>query len=89
MTQNGRGIQGPGTVPAGEPIVVGVEGDDIDSVLVTDGQPGSKPTSVPVPPGGKVTIPARPGWGPGTVLFVYTKSVPVKGVIIEIVPPQE
>jgi hypothetical protein len=89
MMQGGRGIKGPGTVPSGEPVEVEVDVPEADSILVHDGQPGSKPTSVPIPPGGKVVIPARPEWVPGTILYVYTNSVPVRGVLVEIGPAHE
>lgn len=87
--RGGSGLKGPSTVPQGEGIPIDVRGGGVDHILVTDGTPGTKPLKVPIEPGGSTTIPPQPGWTPGTVLFIYTNTTPVRGILVEIVPASE
>lgn len=84
----GGGLKGPTQVEEGRPFDIEVAVEGVDHVLVSDGSPGSKPQEFPVGPGGKVTIPASSQWQAGTVLFIYTNTVPVKGIQVEVVPAQ-
>ena len=84
----GRGIKGPAQVEEGNSINIEIGVDGVDHVLVSDGQPGSKPREFPVGPGGKVTIPAQPGWRSGTVLLIFSDTIPVRSIQVEVTPPQ-
>lgn len=76
------GLRGPGVVPVGQPVPIDVRTEGVDEIIVDD---GTSQTPVPIPPGGKVSLPARPNWTPGTVLTVFTNKSPVRAILIEIV----
>ncbi|GAB4138925.1 MAG: hypothetical protein Fur0037_04870 [Planctomycetota bacterium] len=80
-------LTAPSEVEQGRPFDVTVHIDGVDRILVADGS-GNKPQEFPVGPGKTVTIPARPEWTAGTILFVYTSTVPVKGILVTITPQQ-
>lgn len=67
------------------PVTVDVGVEDADHVIVIDDVPGSEPLQVPVLPGGRAVIPPQPGWTPGTTIIVYTDTVPIRAILIEIV----
>lgn len=88
MQGPGRGIKGPAQVEEGHPINIEIGVEGIDHVLVSDGQPGSKPQEFPVGPGGKVSIPSQPGWTSGTILLIYSSTIPVRSIEVEVTSPQ-
>ena len=87
--QNSPGLRGPAQSEQGQSIPVEVSVEGVDHVIVTTGQPGAKPIKIPVGPGGKVNIPHRPEWTSGTILHIHTNTVPVKGIVVEIIPSSD
>lgn len=81
------GLKGPQTAEEGAPIEIEVQGNDGGSIVVTTGGPDGKTTTVPVPRGGKVTIPGS--FPAGTILYVSTNTPPFRAILIEIIPATE
>ncbi len=84
IAQNGEGLKGPTTAPAGGTVEISVGPNEM-SVGVSMGGSGS-PTSLPVPPNKKVTIPV-PSL-PGEVIAVTVGTgFRVRTILITIVAP--
>lgn len=85
MTPQGTGgVSGPGTAPQGGSVTVSVSSGD-QSVTVSTG--GADSTTVPVPPGGVVTVPV-PNVPLGWVLaFVVGKGNRKSIHLVEVIAP--
>lgn len=81
MSQGGAVIRGPSTGVAGSSIVVEVTANASNVQVSYGGAEGTK--SIPIPPGGKVTIPIPAGYE-GVIGISIGRNANRRGITVEV-----